>query len=51
MLGLRGWFESFSESFNLDGFFFVDPNADSPDLDDRPPRDWVQDFLDKVREG
>jgi hypothetical protein len=37
--------------FNRDDFTTVNPNEGDPDAtDDRPPRLWLQDYLDHVRE-
>ncbi|MFC1763664.1 Ig-like domain-containing protein, partial [Planctomycetota bacterium] len=49
LLGLQSFFEDFHTGFAYTPFFFVDPNESDPSpTDDRPVRQWVQDFLDQV---
>jgi Ca2+-binding RTX toxin-like protein len=49
LLGLRPWFDAFDADYDLDRFFFVDPNEGNPTpVEDRPVRPWVFDFLTAV---
>jgi hypothetical protein len=42
----------FITSFDVDGFYFVDPNAGNPNpKNDRPPRLWVKGYLAEVSEN
>ena len=47
-VGLLAFFEEFASTYSLDGFFFVDPTTGDPGADDRPPRAWVQPYLDSI---
>ncbi|MBR57529.1 MAG: hypothetical protein CMH54_05645, partial [Myxococcales bacterium] len=49
LLGLRAFFESFALAFEQTSFFFEDPNeGNTTPTDDRPPRIWVESFLDEL---
>ncbi len=47
-LGLLGVFQQFKLVFGPDDFSYVDPNPGVPMADDRPPRLWIQDYLNSV---
>ena len=52
LLGLRQIFEFYATIYDLDGFYFVDPNEGNPvPSEDRPPRQWLQPLFDEILES
>jgi Ca2+-binding RTX toxin-like protein len=41
-LGLKYYFKSFEDQFGQCDFYYVDPTGGDANLDDRPPRLWIQ---------